>query len=804
MWRSYLTATLRHISRNPLGTFLNISGLALGFAAALLALLYVIHERTFDRFIPGHEGIYVVVPHHSIKGQGTRVGDRTSAYLASWLKSDFPSVQTTRLLPTELTVRRGQIAASEQTGWADPNLFSMLPLASVAGDLEAALRRPDGLVITRRMARKYFDRDSPLGESLDISGKPFQITAVIEDLPPATHLAPEIYGSALNREFGLQNYDEVPWPVDGNTPVMTYIRLPDGSGTSIEEMQRLMPGLAQRHMGRLFELMRSEYSVDLQLVQLSDLHLYPNDMQAMKPHGKPAIIAAAGIIGLLIVLVAVVNFVNLMTAHSARRAVEVGVRKVSGARRLDLMIQFMGESLLYACTAMAIALLLVDFTLPALATRLVPGLDGQWMIGNVLALAGGLSVLAGILGGVYPALVLSAHRPATVLKGNIQFTGSVRGRQCLVSLQFSVLIALVVATLVILGQTAFSLRDGLRFPQDQLLIVYTPCPTTFTEQLRSVPGVSGTACAAGDPTNFAPRSFTQATRPDGAHVNLGIGSVGFGLFELLGVQPVAGRLYDPARDAAAAASEHAPIAILNESAVRAMGFESPTAAIGQSVVSLQNQGGPPSEVIGVVPDFTFDLQGTRMGPIIYWAHAIHDGPGAVVNVKLAGQQVPETLGAIDALWRRIGEPGPVRRLFMEQLLQENYVATIRQAWIVSGLSILAIVIAAFGLFGLSALSAEQRTREIGVRKVMGATKHDILRLLLWQFTKPVLWANVIAWPVAFFAMRRWLGGFANHIEIQPWMFLTAAALAVAIALATVMGHALLVSRAKPVNALRHE
>lgn len=801
MWRNYLTATLRHIARNPLTTLLNIAGLALGFTVALLVLLYVNHETTFDRFLPNNESIYVVVPHQTMQGQGTMIGDQSSAWLAGWLRSDFPELQTSRLMPAPLTVRRGEVEAEEQTGWADPNFFSMLGMTSVAGDLRLALSRPDQLVLTRRMARKYFGYDNVLGRTLEIGKQSFQIAAVIDDLPAATHLVPEIYGSALNRELGMQRFDEVPWPENGRTPVVTYVRAPVDSRASIARVQAAMPAFVQRHMRRLFEVLQSKFSIDMQLVPLARLHLYPNDGDAMKSHGKPTVVAAAGIAGFLMLLAAITNFVNLTTAQSARRALEVGVRKVAGARRSELMSQFLGESLLYAFLAMAFAIALVIAALPAVDARLAPGIAEQWWTMRTAASVAGIVTVAGVLGGLYPALVLSTYRPANVLKGNVHVAGSARGRQYLVALQFSVLIVLVVATLVILRQTAYVLRDGLRFPQDQLLIVRGACPTAFTEQMRTLPGVSGTACASSP--NFAPRSVTLAKSVDGTQISLNTVGTGFGLFELFGIHPLAGRLYDPGRDMAATEDDRAPLAVLNEAAVRALGFDSPAAAAGQSVVSIQNQGGPPTRIIGVVPDFTFDLQGTRVGPVLYSIQA-RFGPGAVLNVKLTGSDVPETLEAIDALWKRTGEPRPIRRLFMDQLLQEQYVATIHQAYIVGILAVLAIVIAALGLFGLSTMTAEQRTREIGIRKAMGASRRDILGLLLWQFTRPVLWASLIAWPVAWFAMRRWLQGFGYHIDLQLWMFLTASALAVAIALLTVMGHALLVSRARPVAALRYE
>ena len=295
-------------------------------------------------------------------------------------------------------------------------------------------------------------------------------------------------------------------------------------------------------------------------------------MTTMNPHGKPGIVVAAGGIGLLIAAIALINFVNLMTARSDRRAVEVGVRKVSGAERFQLVIQFIGESLIFTFGALILAMGIVTLGLPALDASLVPGVAQQWPTPFALVLACGFAVGAGVLGGAFPAFVLSAFRPSVVMKGKVNRSGPALGHQALVAMQFSVLIALTLATMVVYRQIAFSLREGLRYPQDQLLIVYGQCPTAFTENLGKIVSVVSAACASGDPSNFAPRSFTFATRPDGTQLSLGIGSLGFGLLELLGVQSVAGRLYDANRDAAAATDERVPLAILNESAMRAMDF----------------------------------------------------------------------------------------------------------------------------------------------------------------------------------------------------------------------------------------
>jgi len=793
MFRNYLVTALRNLVRNRLQTFLSVLSLALGLTAALLALLYVQHELSYDRFIPGAAQTYVLTDETTLKNHPPRRSDHSTIDLATRLKADIPGLNVARLLPTDIGVSRGDIEAIEKVGWADTNLFSLLQLPVVAGDLAAALEKPDAVVLTRRMGRKYFGIDIPLGQTLTVGrAHVLQVAAVVEDFPAATHLATEIFASGRHGALGLPARHE-------NTKVMTYLRLPPA--LSLAEFHSQLPALVQKYYAHIFALM--DLKIELVPVPVPDLHMSPSVIGQMKPHGNAMVLKAIGGTGVLIVLLAAMNFVNLMTARSSRRAAEVGVRKVSGAVRLHLIMQFMGEALIYATGAMILAGLAVHMLLPALDAQLAPGMAEQWGAPSTFLMAAALTLLLAALAGLYPALVLSAFRPAAVLKSAAQPGGSDTLRNLLVSLQFSVLMVLLVATIVVHRQTSFALRDGLRFAQDQMVLLYGPCRAAFAEQVRALPGVVAAACSNRDPLN-TPSSFTQATLPDGTGTPFAIGAVGFGYFETFGIPIVAGRAFDPVRDASQAADPRVPRAMVNEAAVSALGFASPDAAIGRHVASVQNQGGPPSEIIGVVPDFAFDLKSMKIAPALYSPGESFPSEYAVLNIKLAGGRVPETLEAIDRLWKVSGPPRPLRRAFVDGRLREYYADVIRQGTLAGGLAAVAIIIASLGLFGLSSFAAERRTKEIGIRKSMGASSADILRLLLWQFIKPVLAATVLAWPMAYIVMTTWLEGFAYHIDLSPWTFVAASVAAVFIGLATVAGHVILVSRAQPMTALRYE
>ena len=390
-------------------------------------------------------------------------------------------------------------------------------------------------------------------------------------------------------------------------------------------------------------------------------------------------------------------------------------------------------------------------------------------------------------------------------------------------LQFAILIVVGIATAVVYGQTNYAMNESLRFDKEQILLIESGCTAALKAEIIALPGVRGAACS----WNAAGGSWRGVvTGPDGAdRSNFYLTPLDFGFFEVYGMKPIAGRLFERERGSDEAAPDGAtnPPVIINESAMRLLGFVAPNAALGQFVEwrrmlpsreSVNTRPLLPSQIVGVVPDFFTMYAPDPNRPQIFYADmsmsAPYRGDGSVahaqyLNVKLADMRVPETLRSIDALWDKLGDPDhPIVRRFVDQELQNIYSDVIRQGVLLGVFAGVALFISVLGLFGLAAFTAEQRTKEIGIRKSMGATPRDIVSLMLWQFAKPVLWANIVAWPVAYFVMRRWLDGFANHIDLSPWMFLAASILALIVAVVTVIGHALLVARAQPVTALRYE
>jgi putative ABC transport system permease protein len=822
MLRNYLAAALRNLARNGLYAGITIAGLAVGFASAILIGLYLRHELTYDRFIPGHDRVFLlsqtIVPH----GKPKMMLDVTSGRLAEDLKLEIPQIQyaarvTTASFPP--TIRRGNVSVSEQAfAYVDPDFFKVMPMPAVAGDPGTALSTPDAVVLTRSTARKFFGQDAPLGGQLLIDGRPVRVTAVIQDLPTNSHLAIEVFISGLDPNGPLKALYDAGYTSNSN---LTYVRLKPG--VSSVAMNAALADFARRRLLPLHRAQNPNQPPDdfyrLWLKPLTSIHLQPADGGDPKPGADVKVLAGLGVIGALIVVVAAINFITLMTARAARRATEVGVRKALGAQRKDLVVQFMGEALIQVALALVLAIALSELLLPAVSAALQRKLSFDYLTDPRLFAALLLvALMTALAAGVYPALVLSAFRPSSVLKGGpVASNGGVRVRQALVVTQFAVLVALLIAALTIYRQTTFALRDATHTNKDGVLMLFAaPCTDALRDAVRALPGVKAAACSS--PGAVALSYANDMTFVGGRNALLNWAPVDFGFFGVYGIRPIAGRFPDLARpgDDGARLGQTPPPIVLNEAAVRELGFVSPQAAVGQFLTwhyrsrnNLESSAETPparqSEIIGVAPDFTFASIRQKIIPSFYFV-----GPKAemmdsvALNIKLDQAHTADTVKRIDALWKKISHGMPLQQYFADQFLLRLYIDNVIQGGFVAVCTLIAVSIACLGLFALSAFTTERRTKEIGIRKAMGASAGDILGLLLWQFTQPVLWACLIALPGAFFLMRWWLEGFAYRVDLAPWTFVLAAGVGILIAWGTVFAHALRVSRARPVGALRYE
>ena len=832
MFRNYLAAALRNLVRNKLYAAINVIGLAIGLTAALLIGLFVRDEFSYDKWLPNYDRTYkvssvMVMPNITIHN------DRAPVIVAGLLKQDYAQIEEiTRFAPFPAGLRQGDIEFQENVTWADPNLFDILQLPAIAGNLATALQQPDGVVLTRSLARKYFGRDDPVGETIEINRRAvMRVTAILEDLPSNTHLALTVIASGRNALSPLAQLDSRALvSTTGIIPaIFTYLRL--APGTSAEQLRQALPDFVRRNP----RFTSPDVAYTLQLAPMAASHLQSAAVTGtMTAPGSVAVVYSALLIAILIMVVASINFVNLTSARALRRAVEVDVRKVSGAVRRQLIVQFICESVFYAVLGMAGAVAGVRILLPSFngflqRTIVLDFARDPVLIGAMFAMV----MVVGVLAGAYPAFVLSRFSPAAVLKGSLpRLLGRGRGRQVLVAVQFAVLIVLALVSTAIYRQTHYAMNEALRFDRDLVLLINTnagplapsvPCDTSFATQVRALPGVHGAACSSASILNqgTGDSPSTDVMGSGGATVNAKERIVDFGFFELHGLKPLAGRFFsrDFGTDAMPVGGKFtaAPAVVINETLSRAMGYATPQSAIGQTVkwrpqLPVSRVFGPPgagaaaptegsSQIIGVVSDFAQGSVREGISPGIFW---IDPAGYSLLNVKLAGGQVPETLAAIDRIWKQSGQSQPISRRFLDQQVQNMYRDVVRLTQTTGAFAMVAVFIACLGLFGLAAFAAENRTKEIGVRKALGASKADILRLMLWEFSRPVIWASLVSWPVAYFVMRYWLDGFADRVDIGLWTFPAATTLALVIAVLTVVGHALLVARSQPVTALRYE
>jgi putative ABC transport system permease protein len=811
----YLIAAWRNMMANKLLSAIAIFGLAIGIAAALLMAAVIRNQLSFDHFIPGHERTYIAVTRDNpqftkpVPCPGVPYCQRGMTALAPKLNLAAPEIEAiTRLAYTALfngdeplQLQAGAVTGREMLYWADPNAFDVLPLPVMHGDLATALARPDGIVLPRAMALKYFGRDDVVGRTILLEGHPMTVRAVIRDLPAnGTSLMSGIFAA------GTAAFSPIAPNRPGGPPVYTYLRLKPGA--SVAAVENRITAIADAFTATLGQPMNNEPR-NLTLGKL--LRLDRTNLDEFNNPGISARLVAAALAGLMVLLIALVNFINLTMARSGRREKDVGVRKSCGASRAALIAQFLGEAMLAVLLATILALAAGEWLMPAVNAFLRTGARLSDPLLPLL-LAGVLA--SGLAAGAWPAFILSGFRPAITLRGLSSGEDAGLIRSLLVALQFAMLIALAIAAAVVWQQRGYAMREALQVDSSNMVMVRInaspaepwakdmrapeACPAAFRDAVRRLPDVRDVRCTS--------QSFLTGTMTinwfakGGALQTLSVNQVDPGIFALYGVTPLAGTL------------ANANGSILNLAALKLLGFPSPQAAIGQDWLDrlprdeLDTYRGRikgHSRVTAVVPDFTFASVAKAVSPAMFSAWQ-ESPPARAIHIKLSGNNVPETLAAIDRAWSSSGQVGAINRVFVRDYVAQFYQDMLREAQFFSAFVVIAIFLACLGLVGIAVATAERRTKEIGVRKAMGAGDGRIVLMLLWQFAQPVLWANVVAWPAAWWLMQRWLAGYSRHIELQPWLFIAASVVALLLALGTVAGQAWLTARAKPVLALRYE
>lgn len=792
MLRSALASALRNLARNRMYVAIGVIGLAVGLWAALMAGVVVRNQLGFDRQVSGHEQVYLAATHANPPGMAGATYAETQSRVGPQLRQRFAQVAAVaRLQRMQVRIQNGATMQTEPIYWSDPDTFVVLPVPVLAGDPVTALHLPDSLVMTEAMARKYWDDGWKIGDTLLVNGEPTVLRAVIADLHEnKTNFEAGVFASALAAASPLAQQDADPKnELGGNyfsISARTFLRLVPGTDARLlqDEFNAWLQTYWKTHPG----------SRSLELVRLDRINIH----EGLNPGTLQKLMMLATL-GAVTLLIAAINFANLMAARSGGRAREVGIRRVTGASRGAILGQFIAESLGCVMAAALLAMALAEWSLPHVNAFLDTGASLQywtdpWLCG---ALAVGVLTL-GLSAGAGSALVLARLRPLDAIGGRLRHTRLARRlRGALVTLQFAVLVALIICTGVLSLQRNFATGEALRMDTDQMLALISPCRQALLEELRALPGVAGASCTGREFLTQVSSSYRGFRGADGETHELNVVPLDGAALALYGVTPLAGGVRF-------GQGEPDGRFLINESALGKLGFASMDDAIGKpggAVIGTRGVTYEAREIVGVVGDFSLASVTQRVPPTAY-IHA--PAEYGVVHLRLAGRQLPETLSQVDEAWRRTGGTGEPSRFFIDDNVRARYLSMLRQVQAFGFVSLLAASLACLGLLGLAASAAARRTKEIGMRKALGADTGNLLRLLLWQFSKPVVLANLAAWPMAGWAMQAWLEGFAYRIDLPLWLFPAAALATLLIALLTVGVHALRAAGARPVTALRHE
>ena len=820
MLRNYLTIALRHLSTHKLYSAINIVGLAVGLTCVILIATFVRHELSFDKSWKNSGSIYRISrDFYGGEGSPALFLAANAPQVVPLMKNDFPDVieAGARIFGGRLLVARDDQAFYESNfRLTDPDLFRIFDFEWQAGDPATALAEPFTVVLTESMAVKYFGDEDPMGQTLTVENQmPVKVTGVVADLPENTHLKFEFLASleTMRTAFGDGFFEN--W---GSNNFHSYFLLREGH--SIEELESQFVAFMNKHYRE-----GADAWTGLTAFPVEDIYLKSDREFEYSPEGSMNAVYTFGAIALFILLIACINFMNLSTARSAQRAKEVGMRKVMGASHRQLVLQFLGESILLALIAVVIAVALAELLLPGFNAMIDRELSFPYLSdARVVAALIGLALFVGIAAGSYPAFYLSAFRPAPVLKGD--FTRGAGGavfRKILVVAQFAISIALIIATAIVFAQMRYAGGLDLGYQKEHVVVLQGSARGGLGSQWEAMrerfvanPQIVSATASNLVPGNQNTNSFGvryEGGDPEGRGMPFML--VDFDFFETYDIDVLAGRTFSRefGTDVSIMPDEENPMTngayVVNRMAARQMGW-SPDEAIGKwfevarARDFAQSVRGP---IIGVVEDIYFESVHTAQKPVVYliappnlfgspWRRA--------ASLRLTGTDIAATLAAIDETWAEMAPDLPLKRRFLDDSIEALYQDEARQARMFTAFSGLAVFIACLGLFGLASFTTERRTKEIGVRKVFGGSVMDIVRLLTGEFSRLVLLANLIAWPLAWYFMRDWLANFAYRIDMSPWVFLGSALLALVIAWLTVGGLAARAASVRPALALRYE
>lgn len=814
MLRNYLKVAIRSLLHQRIYSVINILGLSVGIASALLITLYVQYEFSYDKSFANVDHIYKMALERKYPNHSTYYAVVPHSYSEA-IQHDLPEVkQVTRLTAPNNNVlvtyknAQGEAKAFEENfvSAADSNFFTFFNIPFVKGSAVNALKNPNDLVITEATAERYFGKEDPIGKTLEFFGNAFKVTGVCQNVPDNSHFKFDFVG---NLEF-IPFYKQISY-----TGFSAHMYLELGSANDYQSVESKFPKLVdtyaaaqiERNLGKSWEDYKKEGNGYRYFLQpLTSVHLDPTNIEAkMEPGGNLEFIYFLICVAVLLVVIACINFMNLATARSAERAREVGVRKTMGSMKGQLVAQFLSESVLISLLATGLAVVIIQVALPFFSQLTEKNLTFQF---NPVLAAGllALALLVGFLAGSYPAFMLSGFDPVVVMKGN--FTGNRKGawlRNGLVIFQFTISIILIVGTVVVQRQMQYIQHKSLGFDQEQMLVVERAFALdphkakTLMEEVRQLPQViaaGGSASLPGRPGDF----FGAFFQPEGSSEILTVKSmvIADDMAETLGLELLEGKWFSQT-------TNDSLNILVNEAAVKTMGLKNP---VGLKLSSVQQ--GPQGNVtifytiIGVVRDFHFQSLRDQITPLVIQNTEAFQGNIAYLMARIKPGEFEAAIAAIESRWKTIAPEQPFHYVFLDENFNANYKAEKQSGKLFAVFAGLAILVACVGLFGLSAYTSHLRTKEIGIRKVLGASVGGVVMLLARDFTRMVLIAFLIAVPASWYLMKLWLEEFAYRIDLSPGIFLLAGLLTVLIAWMTVSFQTIKAAILNPVRSLRSE
>ena len=808
MFKNLFKYSFRALKRQKSYVLINVFGLAIGLACSLIILLFIRYEISFDQYHEKKDRIYRVILNGRLGGQEA-LAAFTASPVGPAMLNEFPEVENfLRLNNWGKTIIRQEEQRFTDFRFmqADSSFFEFFSIPLISGNKTDVLNDPHSIVLSRSTAKKIFGDTNPLNQLLRINEDPksYMVTGIYEDIPETTHFEADAIGSFMTNNRSSDNE----WLANSFS---TYVML--HPGTDPAKVDDRFKGLIEKYVGpeitrflglsmEHFLEQGNRYSYYLQ--KLTDIHLEPAIQQEMKPANDPKYLWIFGSIALLIIIIASINFMNLSTAQAGKRAKEVGIKKVSGSNRQLLIMQFLMETVILAMLALAITLLITELSLPyfnnLLGTELSVGYLSHWYVIPALLLG---TFIIGLFAGSYPAFYLSAFNPYMVLKG-IR-THNRRGiglRSALVVLQFSISIILIIGTLIMFRQISFMLNKDLGFDKEHVLVIRNANMIgekvgSFKEEVKAIPGVRNVSASTAVPGhNNNNNGYTVKGRPEESYL-LQTNWVDYDYLDTYGIELASGRFFDPKN------SLDKDACLINENTVKSYSFEDPFAIRFSKPDDVDQGEATPMPVIGVVKDFHFQSLKTDIGPYLF-RFKREDINWGYISIKLSPNAGRNAVEEIEKTWGSFTNNDPLQYFFMDQDFNRLYREERQNARLAIIFTILAIIIASLGLFGLTSFSVQQRTKEMGVRKTFGASVLNIWQLVAKEILILVAVSTIIAWPLVYWIADNWLQNYHYRVPLNLTDFMAGFLIALVIALITISHRTLKTARVNPAESLRYE